>query len=67
MQSRGFNSVDAFRASLSQEHVTDPAAFERANYIHVLQSYGRPSPRVTSRYLASEVEGYARTHAAVPI
>jgi dihydroorotate dehydrogenase (fumarate) len=67
MQSRGFASVDAFRGSLSRERVTDPAAFERANYIQVLQSYGKPNSRVTSRNLEAEVEGYARTHAAVPI
>jgi dihydroorotate dehydrogenase (fumarate) len=67
MESRGYTSLAECRASLSQQHVTDPAAFERANYIHVLQSYGKPNARVTSRYLTAEVEGYARTHAAVPI
>ena len=67
MESRDYASLDECRASLSQQHVTDPAAFERANYIHVLQSYGKPNARVTSRYLTAEVEGYTRTHAAVPI
>jgi dihydroorotate dehydrogenase (fumarate) len=67
MQSRGYASLDAFRGSLSQQRVTDPAAFERANYIHVLQSYGKPDKRVTSRHVTAEVEGFARTHAAVPV
>jgi dihydroorotate dehydrogenase (fumarate) len=67
MQARGFTSLDEFRASLSRQHVTEPAAFERANYIHVLKGYGKSSSRVTSRYLTAEVEGYVRSHAAVPI
>jgi len=32
----GFNSIDDFKGLLSQEHITDPTAFERANYIRIL-------------------------------
>jgi dihydroorotate dehydrogenase (fumarate) len=65
MQSRGYTSLDEFRGSLSQQHVTDPGAFERANYIHVLQSWGKTNPRVTSRHSSGEVKGEPRTHAVV--
>ena len=51
MRSRGYDSLDDFRGSLSQQNVTDPAAFERANYIQTLQSWGKPKAPVTSRTL----------------
>lgn len=38
LESRGFRSVDAARGTFSHGRVSDPAAFERANYIHVLQA-----------------------------
>jgi dihydroorotate dehydrogenase (fumarate) len=38
MQMMGFESVGDFRGSLSQQHVSDPTAFERANYIKILRS-----------------------------
>jgi dihydroorotate dehydrogenase (fumarate) len=31
------------QGSMSQRHVSDPTAFERGNYMRVLQSY-RPDP-----------------------
>jgi dihydroorotate dehydrogenase (fumarate) len=34
-----YESVAQLRGSASQRHVTDPAAFERANYIEVLVDY----------------------------
>jgi dihydroorotate dehydrogenase (fumarate) len=34
-----FDSIDQLRGSASQQHVADPAAFERANYIDVLVNY----------------------------
>jgi dihydroorotate dehydrogenase (fumarate) len=34
-------SVDSIRGRLSQRNVSDPAAFERANYIQVLNSYDK--------------------------
>jgi dihydroorotate dehydrogenase (fumarate) len=39
MEKRGYNSVAQMKGSMSQEKVADPTAFERANYIKVLQSY----------------------------
>lgn len=37
MQSMNFRSLDAFRGALNQQSVADPAAFERANYIRILE------------------------------
>ena len=36
---RGYASVEQVKGSMSQQHVADPAAFERANYLKVLQSW----------------------------
>lgn len=38
-----YSSVKQLRGSISQQHAIDPAAFERANYISVLDSYSHPS------------------------
>ncbi len=35
----GYHSVDQMRGSMSKKHVLDPSAFDRANYVRVLQSY----------------------------
>ena len=35
---RGYDGVDQVRGLLSLENIADPRAFERANYLHVLQS-----------------------------
>jgi len=43
MQTNEYVSIRQMRGSLSQKHVSDPTAFERANYMKVLQSY-RPDP-----------------------
>jgi dihydroorotate dehydrogenase (fumarate) len=43
MDARGYASVTQMRGAMSQLKVTDPTAFERANYIKVLQTY---KPRV---------------------
>jgi dihydroorotate dehydrogenase (fumarate) len=40
MHAWNFTSLAQVRGLLSQERVADPTAFERANYIQVLQSYG---------------------------
>lgn len=42
MQMRGFASVEQLRGVLSQRKVDDPSAFERANYIKVLEGYKHP-------------------------
>jgi dihydroorotate dehydrogenase (fumarate) len=43
MEERGYESATQMRGSMSQHNVADPAAFERANYMKVLQSW-RPDP-----------------------
>lgn len=42
MEKREYESVAQMKGSMSQMKVADPAAFERANYIKVLQSYKSP-------------------------
>jgi len=39
MNDKGYDNVGELRGAMSQRNVADPAAFERANYIKVLQSY----------------------------
>jgi dihydroorotate dehydrogenase (fumarate) len=43
MTEREYESVTQMRGSMSQQRVAEPAAFERANYMKVLQSW-RPDP-----------------------
>ena len=38
-----YESVGQLRGSVSHASTDDPAAFERANYMHILQSYETPS------------------------
>ncbi len=42
-------SIDNVRGSMSKKHVLDPAAFDRANYVKVLQSY-MPKYATPGRY-----------------
>ena len=42
MEKHGYQSVAQMKGSMSQRKVADPAAFERANYIKVLESYRSP-------------------------
>ncbi|MEA3413391.1 MAG: dihydroorotate dehydrogenase-like protein [Pseudomonadota bacterium] len=39
MSEKGYESVEQARGSMSQLNVADPGAYERANYIKVLESY----------------------------
>ncbi|MBK6933139.1 MAG: dihydroorotate dehydrogenase-like protein [Saprospirales bacterium] len=41
MRDMQFKSVEAFKGALSQQNVSDPAAFERANYIRILEGAKR--------------------------
>jgi len=41
MERKGYESVAQMRGVLSQEHCAEPAAFERANYMKTLASYGK--------------------------
>ncbi len=38
MDSMGFESLDYFKGSMNQTNVSDPTAYERANYIRILES-----------------------------
>jgi dihydroorotate dehydrogenase (fumarate) len=38
MLTRDFDSIDAFKGVMSQQNISDPTAYERANYIKVLGS-----------------------------
>jgi dihydroorotate dehydrogenase (fumarate) len=42
MTEHEYVSVRQMRGSMSQQHVAEPAAFERANYLKVLRSYAHP-------------------------
>lgn len=39
MTEHGYESVEQLRGALNQRHCPDPSAFERANYIKILQSW----------------------------
>jgi dihydroorotate dehydrogenase (fumarate) len=42
MEQKQYASVEQMKGSMSQQHVADPTAFERANYIKILESYKSP-------------------------
>ena len=42
MEQRGYASVEQMKGSMSQRKVADPAAFERANYVRILESFRNP-------------------------
>ncbi len=33
----GFDGIDSFKGSMSQQHISDPTSYERANYIKILE------------------------------
>jgi dihydroorotate dehydrogenase (fumarate) len=37
MYMMGFDDISAFKGSMSQQHISDPTAYERANYIKILE------------------------------
>jgi len=39
MGEKGYKSVEQMKGAMSRQHCTDPSAFERANYIKILDSY----------------------------
>ena len=41
LAARGAESIAEVRGRMSQKNVDDPTAFERANYIQILQGYAR--------------------------
>jgi len=45
MQQKGYESVHQIRGIMSQRLISDPSAFERANYIKILETYkNNPNP-----------------------
>jgi dihydroorotate dehydrogenase (fumarate) len=38
MLTREFESIDSFKGVMSQQHISDPTSYERANYIKILES-----------------------------
>ena len=38
---KGFSSVAEIKGAMSQRHVADPTAFERANYMKILTGWKR--------------------------
>jgi dihydroorotate dehydrogenase (fumarate) len=38
MERRGHSSIDEFRGTISQKQISDPGAFERAQYVHLILS-----------------------------
>ena len=38
MLTREFDSIDSFKGVMSQQHISDPTDYERANYIKILGS-----------------------------
>ena len=47
MRARGYDSPEEFRGLLSRERAADAIALERANYIHVLESFSGAPPSIT--------------------
>jgi dihydroorotate dehydrogenase (fumarate) len=45
MGEHGYSSVDEFRGAMNLRRCPDPAAYERANYIRILQAWRVASPR----------------------
>jgi dihydroorotate dehydrogenase (fumarate) len=42
MENRGFTAASQVRGAMSRDKIANPAAFERANYIRVLENYKSP-------------------------
>lgn len=43
LDEREYESIMQLKGSVSQQHAIDPSAYERANYLHVLDSYSSPA------------------------
>ena len=46
-EEHGYTSIDQMRGSMSLEHCPDPHAFERGNYLRILQSWHPPDPSLS--------------------
>jgi dihydroorotate dehydrogenase (fumarate) len=38
-----YDSIQQLKGSVSQQHAIDPSAYERANYVQVLDNYSSPA------------------------
>lgn len=38
MDEMQFNSIESFKGSMSQQHISDPSAYERSNYIQIVEN-----------------------------
>jgi dihydroorotate dehydrogenase (fumarate) len=47
LDAREFTSLEHVRGVMSQRSLRDPQAFERANYLKILQGYRQPGPAMT--------------------
>ena len=43
MEEHEYESVQQLKGSVSQQHAIDPSAYERANYVQVLDNYSFPA------------------------
>ena len=43
LEEHEYESVEQLKGSISQEHAIEPAAYERANYVNVLDSFSHPT------------------------
>jgi len=60
MEEKEYASIEQMKGSMSQKNVAEPAAFERANYMKVLNSFGDASPHGMGVGMVSiaDQEGY---------
>ncbi len=58
MEKHGYDSVAQLKGSMSQQKVADPSAFERGNYIKILQSY--KSPYISAPQSPADLESFYR-------
>ena len=47
-----YESISQLKGSVSQQHAIDPSAYERANYVQVLDSYSQPGGGVEVGFVA---------------
>jgi dihydroorotate dehydrogenase (fumarate) len=63
LDAREFASLQHVRGLMSQRCIRDPQAFERANYIKILQGYRQTAPSTTGR---PAVPAQLHTNGATP-
>jgi dihydroorotate dehydrogenase (fumarate) len=64
LDAREFTSLEYVRGIMSQRNLRDPQAFERANYVKILQGYRQPDLSTTGQPIAHVP---SRTNGAIPI